>query len=68
VKDMNITNEPLFIRPVQAAKILGISKNTMYWLMHNGVIPYKKLGSVILIPRSFIEDFISDTNQEIIAK
>ncbi|MEX0896266.1 MAG: helix-turn-helix domain-containing protein [Patescibacteria group bacterium] len=38
--------------PDQVAKILQLSKNTVYELIHNGEIVAKKLGKVYRIPAS----------------
>lgn len=41
---------PLALRPVQAAKALGISERSLWQLTHDGHVPHLKLGRVTLYP------------------
>src|SRR3989344_5589630 len=41
---------PKFYTPEQVAKILQLSKNTVYQLIHKGEITAKKIGKVYRIP------------------
>lgn len=68
MEDKNILDKQIFLRASQVAKILGLSRTAVYTLMHKGIIPYKKIGNNILIPRSYIESIIDDINKETVAK
>ncbi len=42
----------------ETAKALGISKNTAYKLVNEGVIKTKRVGKRILVPKCCLEDYI----------
>ena len=44
----------------EAAKILGISKPTMYDLVHKGTIPSISVGRKILISRKVLSDWLEN--------
>lgn len=50
----------------QAAKALGISKNSMYKLLNKGVIGKKKVGKRILVPKCCLEDYIKSARNGIL--
>ena len=39
---------------------LGIGKNTVYDLLHNGVLKYKKIGGKYLITKRSVIEFINN--------
>lgn len=50
---------PDVLTPMEAAKILHIGRSTMYNLLSNGEIKSFKIRTKILIPKSFLQDFIA---------
>ena len=51
-------NATLTLSVVEAARLLGISKNTAYDLVRNGRLPHVRLGSRIRIPRQSLTDWL----------
>jgi excisionase family DNA binding protein len=49
------TLKPLFVRPVEAARLLGVSRSKLYELVRAGAIPSRKFGSSIRIPLEALE-------------
>ena len=49
----------------QAAKALGISKNTMYKLIKDEVIKTKRARKRILVPKCCLEDYIKSARNDI---
>jgi excisionase family DNA binding protein len=45
----------------EAAKVLGISKNSAYAAAMRGEIPTVKIGSRILVPRAALEEWLKVT-------
>jgi excisionase family DNA binding protein len=43
----------------EAARLLGISRNSAYEAVRRGELPTIRLGRRILIPRSRLEDFLA---------
>ena len=43
--------EPLCYTPLEAAQLLGMSRNQIYIAINDGDIPAKRVGGKILIPR-----------------
>lgn len=54
---------PDVLTPMEAAKILHIGRSTIYHLLAEGSIRSFKIGSKILIPKSFLEDFIAKSSE-----
>ena len=50
-----VTNERLTYNVREAAKLLGLSKNSAYQACLKGEIPHLKIGKRILIPRVQLE-------------
>ncbi len=46
------------LTPMEAAKILHIGRTTIYRLLFDGKLRSFKIGTKILIPKSFLQDFI----------
>ena len=51
-------SSPLLLSVVQAARLLGISRNLAYELVHQGRIPHVRLGRRVLVPRDELVDWI----------
>lgn len=54
---------PDVLTPMEAAKILHIGRSTMYHLLAEGKIRNFKIGTKILIPKSFLQDFIAKSSE-----
>jgi excisionase family DNA binding protein len=52
---MKACPDPLVITVVEAAALLGISRNTAYSLIANDQLPHLRLGRRIVIPRHALE-------------
>lgn len=50
---------PDVLTPIEAAKILRIGRSTIYELLASGDIKSIKIKTKILIPKSFLQDFIA---------
>ena len=50
---------PDVLTPMEAAKILHIGRSTMYHLLSQGEIRSFKIKTKILIPKSFLQNFIA---------
>ena len=50
---------PDVLTPMEAAKVLHIGRSTIYKLLSEGEIKSFKIKTKILIPKSFLQDFIS---------
>jgi len=54
---------PDVLTPMEAAKILHIGRSTIYHLLAEGDIRNFKIGTKILIPKSFLQDFIAKSSK-----
>lgn len=53
--------EPIFLRPVEAAKLLNVSRSRIYELLNTGSLPAMKLeGRTWRIPLAVIEKMAAD--------
>lgn len=53
--------EPLFLRPVEAARLLNVSRTRVYELLNSGSLPATRLeGRTWRIPRAAIEKLAVD--------
>lgn len=53
--------EPLFLRPVEAARLLSVSRTRIYELLNTGSLPAVRLeGRTWRIPRAAIEKLAAD--------
>jgi excisionase family DNA binding protein len=50
---------PDVLTPMEAARILHIGRSTMYQLLAQGEIRSFKIKTKILIPKTFLQDFIA---------
>ena len=49
---------PLAVRSDQAAKMLGIGRTSLHYLMKSGKIPYTKVNRAVLFRISDLDDFL----------
>lgn len=54
---------PDVLTPMEAAKILHVGRSTMYKLLAQGEVKSFKIGEKILIPKSFLQDFIAKSSE-----
>lgn len=54
---------PDVLTPLESAKILHIGRTTMYRLLAEGSIRSFKIGTKILIPKTFLQDFIAKSTE-----
>ena len=47
------------VRPVEAAELLGVSRDTVYVLLRSGQLRSLKVGRARLIPVSSLEEFLT---------
>ena len=52
------------VRPAEAARLLGVSRDTVYVLMRSGRLRSVKLDRARLIPLAAIEELLSATDEE----
>ncbi|MGI5178691.1 helix-turn-helix domain-containing protein [Dactylosporangium sp. CA-152071] len=52
------------VRPAEAARLLGVSRDTVYVLMRSGRLRSVKLDRARLIPLAAIEELLSATEEE----
>lgn len=58
--------DPIVFTPEQVAKILQLSKNTVYDLINRGEIVAKKIGKVYRIPKSSISFAFTGLDNDIL--
>lgn len=49
---------PLLLKPVHVAELLGISRSKVFALLSTGELPVVRLGRVVRVPRSELEDWV----------
>lgn len=52
-------NESLTLSVPEAAQLLGVGKNALYQMIHDGVVPHLKFGRNIRIPRRALEEWLN---------
>jgi excisionase family DNA binding protein len=56
---------PLFLRPVEAAALLGVSRSRLYEMLNTGSLPAVRLdGRTWRIPRAAIDKLATDAMTE----
>ena len=55
-----MNNERLVLQAGEAAKILGLSRNSVYQGIQTGEIPHIKIGKRLLIPRLALERMLDE--------
>ena len=64
---MNKTESSLFLRPVEAAELLSVSKSRVYEMLNARTLPAVRLeGRTWRIPRVAIEQLVANAMKEII--
>ena len=53
-------NEQIYISVMEAAKILGVGRNTMYALIKQDGFPYVKIGNAYRIRKAGLEEWLKD--------
>ena len=51
--------EPLSVSTSEAARLLGVSRPTIYELMQNGGLPWFKVGTRTLLPVSGLKKWVA---------
>jgi len=60
-EDMQTLDVPLTLKVEEAAKVLGIGRQTAYDLAAQGKLPgARRLGRRIVVSRKALEDFLAD--------
>ena len=54
---------PDVLTPMEAAKILHVGRSTIYKFLAAGTIQSFKIGTKILIPKTFLQDFIAKSTE-----
>ena len=57
-------SEPLLLRVEEAARMLSLSRTTVYLLLESGQLPSIKCGTARRIPRVALDEWISRQLQE----
>ena len=52
--------EPLSVSTSEAARLLGVSRPTIYELMQNGGLPWFKVGTRTLLPVSGLKEWVAE--------
>ena len=55
-------HEPLTVTVKEAAKILGLSRNSVYAAVHTGQIPSIRVGKRVFVPRVALERMLSQAD------
>jgi len=53
--------KPLFIKPIEAAALLGVGKSKLYSMLARGEIPSRKISGMILVPLEALERLAADS-------
>jgi len=59
-----IVPEPLLLKVEEAARMLSLSRTTVYELMESGQLPSIKCGTARRIPRAALDEWIAQQLQE----
>ena len=55
--------ERLTLTVIEAAKLLGVSRNSLYEAVRRGEVPHLRIGRRILVPRSRLEEILDGVNE-----
>lgn len=55
---MSLQDYPLVMTPAEAAQALGIGKNSIYALLRSGALKSLRVGRLIKITRSALEEYL----------
>lgn len=64
VVPINPSDSRLLYRPVEVAKMLGLSRSQIYHLVNTGQLPALQLESAIMIPRDSVTNWINSKLQQ----
>lgn len=59
-----VVPEPLLLRVEEAARMLSLSRTTVYLLLESGQLPSIKCGTARRIPRAALDEWIAQQLQE----
>lgn len=59
-----VVSEPLLLRVEEAARMLSLSRTTVYLLMESGQLPSIKCGTARRIPRAALDEWIAQQLQD----
>ena len=54
-------HEPLLLRPVEAARLLGIGRSKVFEMLARNELPIIRFGRCVRIPRRGLEDWIDES-------
>ena len=57
-------NDRKSVRPAEAARLLGVCRDTVYVLIRSGQLRSIKAGRARLIPIAAIDDFLSSPHED----
>ena len=57
---MSLQDYPLVMTPAEAAQALGIGKNSIYALLRSGALKSLRVGRLIKITRSALEEYLQN--------
>jgi excisionase family DNA binding protein len=57
-------NDRKSVRPAEAARLLGVCRDTVYVLIRSGQLRSIKAGRARLIPIAAIDDFLSPSRED----
>jgi excisionase family DNA binding protein len=60
VAKVAIPVRPMFLRPIEAAALLSVSRSRLYELLASGTIPAIKLDGTLRVPRAGLEKLVDD--------
>ena len=63
-KERTVSDDTRLMTVPEAAKLLRISRNLAYELVARGEIPAIRLGRVIRVPRSTLEQWLTDGRRD----
>ena len=50
----------IFVRPIEAAALLSVSKSKLYEMLARGEIPSTRIGGMLRVPRAAIEQLAKE--------
>lgn len=57
----DLTSDPRFLTVAEVAKIMRVSKMTVYRLIHSGEMPAVQVGRSYRVPESAVTDYLRDS-------
>ncbi len=61
---MNMLNCPDVLTVQEAGEVLRVGRTTMYRLVQNGRVQSVKIGRKVLIPRTFLQNFLENSAEK----